>query len=671
MSNVVQMYAPSDYVRQLHAAAAHYAQLGWRMIPVHRAWQGVCSCQKQAACGSPGKHPRVRDWRTSASIDIQTVDAWIGRFKEHMNLAIVPDPGTIIVDVDGDRGHSELASLQLDYGLLPQAPTQKTGGGGAHIILRTTQSPKNAVKFRPGLDCKTFGGYVVAAPSIHASGQQYEWITPLVQQTMLPSAPGFLLSLLDGVMPTVDLPVWISRQRVSVQGENGSAAAFALMCGLVEKKPTVQWEEALRLTAEWNSHCEPPWSEDELRHKFDDAVRKVGKKTTEEQSVEVGISPRGAPTLRTEDYIEIATKDPDLAGKFWWCDVRNKPMFGKEELDSHALTALRADVSRKYNVGYVNKGDLEDAVLLAAHMQRRNSLRDWMQGLLWDKVDRMPALAGILGIEHPSGIVYARKTLIGAAKRVIVPGSRLDHVWVLVGKQGVQKSTFVRELVSVADLPISSLYRADRLQLDSKDVYGTIDCWAVEIAELEEFFRHDQALIKQFLTKTEDTYRPPYGRAYDAKTQPRRCFFIGTTNEEQILRDHTGNRRFWVSKCNTDRIDVGWVAANRTQLWAQAYSELMSGEIYHLTDAETEEHAEVAASHTYTSPLQDEVAKLIEERAYRDVTTSEIFDHLMIRVDARKPHMRNEICATLRAAGYVSKVIRIGGDTRRSWVKED
>jgi putative DNA primase/helicase len=48
-----------------------------------------------------------------------------------------------------------------------------------------------------GLDVKTDGGYVVAAPSLHASGKRYEWRTRRSPASM----PGWLLKLLTAEKP--------------------------------------------------------------------------------------------------------------------------------------------------------------------------------------------------------------------------------------------------------------------------------------------------------------------------------------------------------------------------------------------------------------------------------------------------------------------------------------
>jgi predicted P-loop ATPase len=58
--------------------------------------------------------------------------------------------------------------------------------------------------------------------------------------------------------------------------------------------------------------------------------------------------------------------------------------------------------------------------------------------------------------------------------------------------------------------------------------------------------------------------------------------FCGTVNHGGYPRDRTGNRRFWVARCE-DTLDLGGLRAARGALWAEALHLYESGEPWHLS----------------------------------------------------------------------------------------
>ncbi|WP_240076939.1 virulence-associated E family protein, partial [Enterococcus faecalis] len=65
----------------------------------------------------------------------------------------------------------------------------------------------------------------------------------------------------------------------------------------------------------------------------------------------------------------------------------------------------------------------------------------------------------------------------------------------------------------------------------------------MEMGELSATKKADIEATKHFISKQEDIFRVAYGR--HKSYFKRRCVFWGTTNDNEFLRDKTGNRRFW------------------------------------------------------------------------------------------------------------------------------
>ena len=197
------------------------------------------------------------------------------------------------------------------------------------------------------------------------------------------------------------------------------------------------------------------------------------------------------------------------------------------------------------NYGMYSQAKLADALAIYFKDHKENPLIDILESLEWDGKPRVHEfLHDIMKAEDSDYIKECSRLIFaGGIHRAYEPGCKFDDMIVLIGDQGTGKSTVVRWL-SLQD----EFFREIKTINGKEGIESIRGVWIGEVAELMAMTRVKEAeAVKAYITSQEDSYRPPYGR--HVQTIPRRCMFIGTTNNPQFLTDKTGNRRFYPVKC--------------------------------------------------------------------------------------------------------------------------
>jgi len=259
----------------LENAALHYALAGYPVIPLHNPIFGAdsvrCSCRDWKTCDKVGKHPRTRYGVNDATTDLEIIRGWWRQWP-NANLGIPTGKASDIIALDVDPksgGFYSLDELEGSYSELPATVKQRTGSNGEHRIFKYPDvRVKNSVSaIGRGLDIRSDGGYIVAAPSLHASGKRYEWYGV---NTPVENAPDWLVALIliseeeqaQETKQHLTLKLSPAHGEVIKEGEGRNNFLFRQASGLVNNfspQEVRRWIETKNL-----GRCVPPVDEKEL-----------------------------------------------------------------------------------------------------------------------------------------------------------------------------------------------------------------------------------------------------------------------------------------------------------------------------------------------------------------------------------------------------------------------
>lgn len=235
------------------AHAIAYVRRGWPVFP----------------CRPSDKTPATRNGFHDATCDDAQVRAWFAAGDHNIGIACGDRLAVLDIDPRHDSRGMPLDALLADLGPLPaDAPRVATGGGGIHVYFAGPHRTDTKLGGREWAEIRGQGAYVIAPPSIHASGRQYVFTT--MPAGSLPGLPARFRS----TRPTARPPEQYASLASSRVVEGGRHNALRSLVGHVLRRgvdPRVAWP----LIESWSrTHLSPPLPPEQVERLFVDIAQR-------------------------------------------------------------------------------------------------------------------------------------------------------------------------------------------------------------------------------------------------------------------------------------------------------------------------------------------------------------------------------------------------------------
>ena len=531
-----------------------------------------------------------------ATTDTGTITDWWAKHPS-ANIGIATGAksgGMFVIDLDKDSdkgidGYETLTDWERDNGDLPDTANTITGRGGYHLLYKTNKTVKSRAGLYDGIDIRGDGGYIVAPPSIHNNGNEYQWEQTLAEFG-ISEANNTVFKFLKGNSETEQTEALMVPAEIRQGGRNDMM--YRVACAL-QAKGLDDSTIIMAVKSENEKKCFPPLEEEELLKTIKSALSqdkgkfKFNKPRNRQYISLIQTKPnKDGETKHKQCAENIATvirQDEELAGKIKYDLISYAPKYFGQlpwrkpgdtigEWDDFDDSNLRAYLDT--NFGLKNKGDYDDGFNIVLNENKFNPIIDYLEALPeWDGIPRIENLLfDFLGVPKDDySLAVMNLFMQGAINRAYHPGCKFDYMLVIVGEQGIGKSTFLRELA------LNEMWFDDNFNTveGNQAIERLRGKWILELAELLAVKKQKEVeSIKAFITAQVDNYREPYARRTTARK--RCCVFAATTNDYTFLTDRTGNRRYMpVTADKRNRLrtlfdEPDYVRRYFRQAWAEA-----------------------------------------------------------------------------------------------------
>ena len=565
--------------------------------------------------GKLTKIPYQMNGKTASSTDPATHAFYFEIKTDKKGIVLLPDKQLVCIDIDhcmkdGKITH-EQKEIIADLLLESDSYTEISNSGeGLHIFLAVAEPLELVKKKHEPFEVYTSGRYIAVTENCYGEPKEVRTITLDEAQRLLKIIGypwGYVAPqpTTDLQQPTTNLDDATLLEKMfnsktgtkikaiydgdTTQHDKDTSRADASLCSSLAfwTGKNAEQIERIWLSSPLGQRKKTQEREDyrsrtianailKCTEVYETTVMKIKKENPEIEFLTT-LSPKKDVIIiqNTENVCRVLRGHADFQGRFHYDEFKNTlEIFENNKwrnIEDNDSVNIQTQISILFPCfAKVGKDMVYDSIIKVSKENRMDSAADYITSLRWDGTKRLDTwLCKTYGA--PKGRYSATvgaNWLKGLVKRIIVPGCKFDYVLVLEGPQGSKKST------SLATLG-GSWHIETSMSTESKDFFMQFQGKAIiEFSEGETLNRTEVKRMKAIITTPTDKFRPPYER--NSQEFPRRCVFAMTTNEEEYLKDDTGNRRWLPVRLVFKEANIEWLQANRDQLFAEAYHRVIN-----------------------------------------------------------------------------------------------
>ncbi len=240
-------------------------------------------------------------------------------------------------------------------------------------------------------------------------------------------------------------------------------------------------------------------------------------------------------------------------------------------------------------------------------------------------------------------------------------------VLVLVGRQGIYKTTWLDHLIPPALRPYSSKLPLSG-QISKDDRLRLCENGMLNIDELDAICGREMNIMKSLLTSTDINERAAYGRLKERKV--RLASFCASTNKREFLTDITGNRRWLPFEVESIQ-NPFYTTLPYEMMYAQAVY-LVQNDFNYWFDMDEievmEQHNEEFRAQENEEQLLPILFDIPAEGKGEFMTTAEISERLVTYGNIKKPMKTRQLGVLMAKKGFQKKQVFLSGTNVRGWM---